>query len=318
VAAVVRLARAPGLVLSGEDAAALAARVVIRFQLRAFAREEGRARAGEVEPVHCLRVATRRLRAALRLFTPVLPAAYVEWSEREVTWLATAIGAVRDLDVMGESITAAAGRLEPGLRGALGPLAVVLHDQREAAHAALLVTLDSARCRRLMDRLAAFAAAAPPSRQRDPLGAIAPSLVRPLLRNVLRSGRRLDKNASPEALHRLRVRAKRLRYALETLLGLGGRSTRKLVDELRRLQELLGEHQDLMTLTHWLRSTAESVVPPPATLLATGALLGTLARRARKLRRRFPKAWKRLDRRRWRERVLEEIGRRPTLRAAAR
>src|SRR5438552_994159 len=57
-----RVPQRVGLVLSPDDGAAVAARVVVRFHLRAFVRVEPAARAGEVEPVHQLRVATRRLR----------------------------------------------------------------------------------------------------------------------------------------------------------------------------------------------------------------------------------------------------------------
>ena len=62
---VLRAPRPAGLVLSPDDSAATAAHAVLRFHLRAFAGAEPAARAGEIEPVHQLRVATRRLRAAL-------------------------------------------------------------------------------------------------------------------------------------------------------------------------------------------------------------------------------------------------------------
>src|SRR5712692_10313029 len=65
---VLRAPQPAGLVLSPDDSAAVAARAVVRFHLRAFARVEPTARAGEVEPVHQLRVATRRLRGRLASF----------------------------------------------------------------------------------------------------------------------------------------------------------------------------------------------------------------------------------------------------------
>ncbi len=289
-------AQPKALLLSPDDPAGVAARAVVRFHLRSFAREEGPARAGEVEPVHQLRVATRRLRASLRLFAPVLPTAFVEWARREVAWLAAAIGGVRDLDVLGLVVSDGAGRLDSELRGALGPLAVAIHDRRAAAHAALVVTLDSSRCRRLLDRLAAFAGSAAPARQRELLGEAAPALLRPLARDVLRAGRRLGDDSPPEALHRLRVRAKRLRYALETLRGLEGKRLPKLLRRLERLQERLGDLQDATSATRWLRSWADTAVAPAPTLLAAGALLHVLGRRARKLRRGFPRVWRGLAR----------------------
>jgi CHAD domain-containing protein len=302
--------RPVGVILSPDDGAALAARVVVRFHLRAFARQEQPARAGDVEGVHELRVATRRLRAALRFFAPVLPARFVENVRREIQWLASMIGLVRDLDVLGQLVTARAPRLDPDVRGALGPLAIYIHDRRAAAHDALVAALDSARCRRLLDRLAAFAESMPPRRAQETLGAVAPSLLRPLLRAVLSAGRGIGEDPKAEALHRLRVRGKRLRYALETLRGLGGKNVDKMLRRLVALQDLIGDHQDAFTAMERLRAYGATADVPPATLLAVGALVEGFGRRARKLRRRFPEAWRRLDRSRLRTGLQNELVRR--------
>jgi len=304
------VARPVGVILSPDDGAALAARVVVRFHLRAFARQEQAARAGDVEGLHELRVATRRLRAALRFFAPVLPARFVENMRGEVKWLASAIGAVRDLDVLGQLVTARAPRLDPDVRSALGPLAIYIHDRRAAAHDALVAALDSARCRRLLDRLSSFAESMPPRRSQETLGAVAPSLLRPLLRAVLSAGRSIGDDPKPEALHRLRVRGKRLRYALETLRGLGGKNVDKMLRRLTALQDVIGDHQDAVTAMARLRAYAETADVPPATLLSVGALIQGFGRRAGKLRRRFPETWRRLDRSRLRTGLQAELGRR--------
>src|SRR6185295_1296177 len=93
-----------GLALSPDDATTLAARAVVRHHLVAFSRVEGRARSGDVKATHDLRVATRRLRATLRLFGPVLPPRLHADAERDLSWLADGIGGVRDLDVLGETL----------------------------------------------------------------------------------------------------------------------------------------------------------------------------------------------------------------------
>src|SRR2546430_17530459 len=84
-----RVPQRVGLVLSPDDGAAVAARVVVRFHLRAFARVEPAARAGEVEPVHQLRAPTRRLPAAPRLFAPALPAPFAPPAPRHPPWRPT-------------------------------------------------------------------------------------------------------------------------------------------------------------------------------------------------------------------------------------
>src|SRR5256885_16469029 len=131
--AALRAPRPAGLVLSPDDSAAAAARAVLRYHLRAFASAEPSARAGEIEPVHQLRVATRRLRAALRLFAPLLPARFAAAAHRDLAWLARAIGAVRDLDVLGETLRKQAVRLDPELRPAAGPHGVALDEQHQRA-----------------------------------------------------------------------------------------------------------------------------------------------------------------------------------------
>ena len=302
-----RVPQRAGLVLSPDDGAAVAARVVVRFHLRAFARVEPAARAGEVEPVHQLRVATRRLRAALRLFAPVLPARFAAAAHRDLAWLATAIGAVRDLDVLGETLRKQAARLDPELRRAVGPLGVALHEQHERTLAELGTRLDGKRARRLLERLAAFADSPAPVGRGPRLGDVAADLIRPHVRGVVRAGRRLGPDAAPPDLHRLRVRVKRLRYALETLRSLGDRSVREVLVRLERLQDTLGKGQDAATAIAWLRGYAATRGVPAASLLPAGALIQALARRVRKQRRRGLKAWRRFERTRLLESVLKEL-----------
>src|SRR5207244_5451279 len=141
----------------------------------------------------------------------------------------------------------------------------------------------------------------------DRLGDVAPEVVAPLLGDVLRSARRAAEDSSAPVLHRVRVRAKRLRYALETLEGLGGGSLNKLIRRLVRLQDVLGGCQDAVTGMAWLRDWAGRGEHLPAALLATGALIQVLRSRERRLRRRFPRAWRRIDRRKVRAGVRDEL-----------
>jgi CHAD domain-containing protein len=129
------------------------------------------------------------------------------------------------------------------------------------------------------------------------------------VRAVRRAGRGLDEGAPAAAFHRLRVRVKRLRYALETLHGLGGRQVERMIRRLEAMQELLGRHQDAAGQAARLRALAASPGLPPPTLLAMGALAQVLARRGRRSRRRFARRWRRLDRRSLRQGVRDELAR---------
>src|SRR5262249_43776097 len=72
----------------------------------------------------------------------------------DLAWLADAIGAVRDRDVLFAALKTAAIPLEPGLRKAFGAVALAVHDERSAALETLGTALDSDKCRRLVQRLA--------------------------------------------------------------------------------------------------------------------------------------------------------------------
>jgi CHAD domain-containing protein len=297
--------RVRGPILAPSQPVGEAAAAALAFHLGAFAAQEAGARDGAVEAVHQLRVATRRLRATLRLFAPALPADGSRRAREELAWLGRTIGAVRDLDVFLDALLARAPRLAPADREALAPLEALLRARRAAAHAALVRALDGPRCRELIARLRALGGA----RQSSALGDVAVDLAAPLLRAVHRAGRRLNADAPAEAFHRLRVRVKRLRYALETLQALGGPPADRMIRRLEAMQEVLGRHEDAAGQAARLRELASSPELPARTVFAMGALARVLARRARRSRRRFWGAWRRLDRRRLRVDVRRELAR---------
>lgn len=293
--AIARTPQRPRLVLSPDDDSRLAARAIVRFHLRVLTSVEDGARTGDVDAVHELRISTRRLRAAIRLFAPLLPVRFVENTENDLAWLAGHVGAVRDRDVLFAALQAAAVRLDPELREALGPVGVAVHEERAHTLSELEAALDADRYRALVQRLSAFVEGQTSTRRRRPLGETASGLVRPLVRSVRRAGRKLDDDAAPAMFHRLRVRVKRLRYALETLRGFGGKPLRRLLRALEDLQDVLGEAQDAVTQIGWLRGYAAKPRVRVASLLPVGAVIQALARRGAKRRRRGLKAWRKLE-----------------------
>lgn len=294
-----------------DDDARVVARAVIAFHLAAFATNLHAARAGDVEGVHQLRVATRRIRVALRLFAPLLPPSTSAALMDGFAALGTAIGAVRDLDVLATAIEDGAERLDPASQRALLPLSDHVAVERERALASLRAQLDTARVRRLLartDKLAATIPRGKPVRLAD----VAPDLARPLRRGVERRGRALASRgavakASDATLHELRVRVKRLRYACEALCHLDPDGMGPVVERLVDLQDILGDHQDAVTQSAWLHAAAEHTPFPPATLVAIGGLLAGLARRARRRRKRFLDAWRRYDRRGTKRRLHDAL-----------
>jgi CHAD domain-containing protein len=292
--AVRRSARARTVPPSSTDPAAKAAATAIAAQLRAMTAEHADAIAGDVESIHRLRVATRRLRAALRMLREVAPGGEAESTAYELAWLCGAIGAVRDLDVLAQLLEDRATRLEPDFIRALEPLSDTIRGQRTAEQERLVVALDSERYRGLVQRLGAVAPQ--PAADGVTLGAVAVRLVRPQLRAILRAGAGLDEASPPETLHRLRVRVKKLRYALEPLRAVGGKPARRMLRRLERVQERVGMYHDAVSVTAWLHGWAtESRDAPAMGMMAVGALIHSFERRIRRLRTRSLKAWRRAD-----------------------
>jgi CHAD domain-containing protein len=250
--------------------------------------------AGEVEPLHQLRVTARRLRAVVELFDGVIHATRANIYRRDLRWVGHTAGAVRECDVWQELLRDLSTKLQPSMRDALAPVYEALAERRRAELAKVVELLESDRYRKLMVRLSSTLLKK--TRPGLTVGSAAVAMVRPTARAVARVGATLQESSTSEAFHRLRIRVKRLRYMLEMLRKIGGKRTKKAVRRLEEMQELLGTHHDAVTAIAWLREFAVSATVAPATLLAVGALIQSLDKRARKLAIRTVKDWKRLNR----------------------
>jgi CHAD domain-containing protein len=207
---------------------------------------EAGTRTGDVDAVHDMRVATRRLRSALRTFRPVLR----RWQpvRDELKWLATALGGVRDRDVMAARLGAELDTQPPEL--VVGPVRNRLRLTGDHARALtrLQAALDSPRYRALLGTL-------------DEIVAAAPSMGRKRLRKAARKDlRRADKRLSrarrDDELHDARKAYKRARYAVDVLRPAYGKPAQRLRKNLGDLQDVLGDHHDATVTTALLRREA--------------------------------------------------------------
>lgn len=114
----------------------------------------------DIERVHDMRVATRRLRAAIEVFKPCFPAEHGKEALREVKALADALGERRDRDVAIDALDAFAASMpapdRPGIRSLVDRFAA---EQRQA-NVDLVPYVDEARLTELRERLLALADAA--------------------------------------------------------------------------------------------------------------------------------------------------------------
>jgi len=303
------LTSAPRALIAPDSAIADSARLTLQAGVTALKHYETAAVAGEIEPVHQMRVSVRRLRATVRLFATVIHGARKRIYESELKWLGQAAGGVRDCDVMAELLRDCSAHLDPTLAEALTPLLKALAARREAELSRFVDDLRTKRYARMCERLAD-----PLLRRALPatdVGCYAPVMIAPIARKVRTAGKRITSADTPPALfHRLRVRVKRLRYAFEMLTGMGGKRSRKAVARLEQMQELLGAHQDLVATQAWLRAYAGGADHvAPETLMAVGALVQTLGERRRKLAVQTYRRWRKVSRSGIIKDALKEISR---------
>lgn len=280
---------------------------VLRRQFRIFLQNEPGTRLGEdIEALHDMRVATRRLRAAMATFRPFLSPRMLAFRD-EFGQVARALGEVRDLDVQLERMEGWRASFPPDRVHVLDGIERLLRRRRTAARKRMLQVLDSRRYERLCSRFATALRAGPPKSfapGRAPILAVAPDLVERRYRKVRKLGDRIRKSSPPEAYHLLRIEAKKLRYALEFVgNGIYGKPALEFSARVTALQDLLGLHQDAYVAIDMLEELASSAGRrlPPETLMAMGMLAERYRTQAEELRARFPAVYRQLRGAEWKK-----------------
>lgn len=149
------MARARKVELDCEASFAVAAALVVGVRAEeVFEQAEGVLDLDDVERVHDMRVATRRLRAALEIFEPCFPRKRWREALKRVKALADALGARRDLDVEIELLEGLAGDVAGGDRDALASLIGELRAAQLRANEALAPFVSTKRLKKLRRRLA--------------------------------------------------------------------------------------------------------------------------------------------------------------------
>ncbi len=248
----------------------------------------------EAEAIHQARVATRRLRADLQLFAPILSGRTSHDLQVELQWVGGLLGRVRDTDVMlarlRDHATAA------GEAGHVDPLLAQLDHARDERRVTLLDAMGSPRYTRLLDELIDLVNRPPLRLRRAARRAArhAPDLTARPWKNLRRTVRALPSHPTDDQLHAVRKRAKQLRYAVEAVKPVTGAKTHRLARRASQLQDILGEHHDAVVAAQWLADAATTSDADDA--FVAGELAATFQAEAAALRRHWRKAWKRTRR----------------------
>ncbi len=322
-------ANVPGALLVGgpmlyvDDSMAQAAAKVLSSHFEEMLRhEEGTLHGRDIEELHDMRVATRRLRSALSLFGPYIAGAIAECRgpdcilpdalERDVNdrlrFLGAVLGDVRDLDVALQNVKAFAATLPSEQARTLRPLRGALRLERRAPRRRLRNVLRSRAYARLQEDMRALLARLEASEEPDKLhtvGNVAPRLIHLSWERVLAYDTIL-KGAPVEVLHMLRIDCKRLRYALEFFESVLPADLVAMIDHVKGMQDHLGDMHDAAVAMEMLDAFIEvqSLSAEPD----AGGLEGVRNYRAECQRvmvdkeDTFPKAWKRFRRKKNRRR----------------
>lgn len=238
-------------------------------------------REGATDPelVHKARIAIRRLRSTLRTFAPMFDDAWARRRRTALRRLSGALSEARDADV--QLARARDGVAELNASDAVHAARILEQfiAARDEAYARLR---ESARPRQLR------------STAERPLFAGDDAVARNAERRVTRKAylrlrkcvKRCGDRPTDAELHRVRIAAKHLRYALETFAPVCGRRVERRARLVKRLQDVLGEEHDAAIAVARLREFCKDGVPE------ADALVRREQRCARRARSRWRPAWR--------------------------
>jgi CHAD domain-containing protein len=287
--------------IGAEDSMPEAAVKVLRFHFAKMQRREAGTRNGvDVEELHDMRVSTRRMRAAWRVFDGAFRAGKTKKIRRRLETLADRLGAVRDLDVLIEGLEAYCVGLDEEQRPGLDPLLSLWRRQRGNARTQLIAELDSAGYASFIREMeefleaganAAAAVATPtaPHRVRDRAASEIWATY-----EAVRAYELVLPWADVETLHDLRIAAKWLRYALEFFGETLGPDGARLLERVVALQDHLGLLHDADVATKLARDllVARSGELSKPETEAIGAYLHSREREVARRRRALGPIWR--------------------------
>jgi CHAD domain-containing protein/transposase-like protein len=251
--------KSPGV--TPEDTLAEAGRKVLRYQFVQMLRHEEGTRLGkDIEELHDMRVATRRMRAGFEVFEAGFTQKALKTNLKGLRATGRTLGRARDLDVFIEKAHQYLTTLPEESRPGLQPLLQTWEQARETARSVLVSYLDSDPYLDFKRKFDEFVntpgAGARPFAQNPPVPRLVRDVVPMLIYDRLASVRAFDTildTASIQQFHALRIEIKKLRYTVEYFREVLGPEAGSVIDELKELQDHLGDLQDSQVATQILR-----------------------------------------------------------------
>ncbi|HJZ49344.1 MAG TPA: CHAD domain-containing protein [Roseiflexaceae bacterium] len=302
-----RLPAQLGQSIGGEPIAEAARRQLRRFFDKLLSREEAVIKDEDIEDVHQMRVATRRLRASLQVVEGVYDHELIWRYRRGLRQIARSLGAVRDGDVFLEHLTTYRESLPEAERARLDPLIEAVRAERTRAREQLLADLQAKRYQKFKRDFAEFLTTPGAGALASPEPGIV-ERVRDFAGSAIWRRYELWRayevalpSATGETLHQTRIAGKRFRYTLEFFAEALGRNVDQALAPLIALQENLGALQDDVTARAHIAALGLADDPGAQVYLAAreqerAALLAEL-----------PRLWEKVASATYRRRLFEMI-----------
>ncbi|HEY3924442.1 MAG TPA: CHAD domain-containing protein [Acidothermaceae bacterium] len=252
----------------------------------------------DTEFLHDLRVAVRRARSTLKVTGDALPTAQVDAANVALKWLGDLTTPTRDLDVYLLGLDELAAEVTaPGWSASqLGPFRDFLVTAQASEQSVLVRSLRSVRAKRAFAAWVAVSAGGDASAEESAsatelpataasnVESVANSAVTRAFKRVIKAGKAITAESPPSDLHDLRKRCKELRYSLEIFGSLHNTvAQRALIDDLKKLQDCLGEFQDTEVQQHAIRTFAVQMLAADSSNAATVEAVMAMGRLADRL-----------------------------------
>jgi len=287
-----------------EDRLDFAVRKILTYQFQRF-REQlpGVRQEIDTEFVHQARVATRRMRSALRLFREAIPQSTVTYLGKELKWLGSKFGTVRDLDVFLLNLS----RFRPQIKRFPSKKKKAFENwiekHQRAPLKALREALESSRYKTFERRFTQFLERPLPARPRAPLAVkpvreVAPLVITEKFEAAIQQGQKVLANPKLKQFHALRIQMKKLRYALEFMGPAYDGALTPFIERTVEIQDCLGELQDTVftgDFIEFLLDDWKGKLVDPDLLFILGELYQLQTEIAAERRERFGKIWERFS-----------------------
>jgi triphosphatase len=249
--------KATPVALAPESSGQAAFAVIARACLHQLVANRPAMQGGDPEGLHQMRVALRRMRAAISLFSDMLAGPQTEAVKAELKWITGELGPARELDVFVKGVVKPVADGKPRKPG-MAVLSKELRHKRADAFARAQAAIQSARFRALVLAAAEWIESGEWTRTADalacalrdrPIATAAAGELRRRRKKILQRGARLNE-IDPQRRHKLRIQAKKLRYASEFFAGAfpgkgAARRRKDFVAALAKLQQALGDLNDI-------------------------------------------------------------------------